>query len=270
MVVLYSYTRFSLFVVTLFFYLLSLPAKAQYSGKDMADDVLVIGVNSAFYGLIGGVGAAVQKQRFIDGFKKGALGGSIIGTGKFLVGKNYRLGWPARLATGLGSRMVENTVRGNHILQTLGTDIGPVYLEWTKSEDKYKFKPEIWLGSAFSLVISIFRTEAFDWRASLATGSLTFTMNSLNLYSTIGVGTAMSNIVWIPDLAKQYTTYSHEIIHSYQTLSIAPLGALVLGNGWVMKKYDKWHLRVEEDFGSVLLWVPELLLLPNNKMPREL
>jgi hypothetical protein len=237
--------------------------------RDVADDILVVGINTCCYGILGGIGAKINQKRFWDGFKDGALGGVMIGSGKLMVGKNYKLGWPAKFTTCLGTSVATNAVMGRDRFNTLGMDLGPFYLEFQKQDDRYRFNPELWLGSTASLIISAIMADKLDWRSSLQTGSLTFIVNDFGLYAWEEVGMALSNIVWIPDDTKETFVYSHEIIHTYQTTSIAPVGALLLGDGYVVNFYNKLHIRIEEDMGTLVTWVPEILLIPNNKMPRE-
>lgn len=247
----------------------SIAVRGQTSAKDVADDVLVVGANTAVYALIGGIGAWIHDEPFLKGVSQGALGGVMIGGGKYLVGKNVNLAWPGKVVSSLGTSIATNATLGRETFHTLGMDFGPVYLELEKRKDRYHFKPELWLGSTTALILSFIMADELDWKSSLKTGTLTFIQNDFGLYNFEEVGMAVSNIVWIPDDLRGTIIHSHEIIHTYQTATIAPLGALILGNGYVLKTYNKWHIRIEEDFGTLFTWFPEIMLLPNNKMPRE-
>ncbi|MFC2090348.1 hypothetical protein ACFLT1_06185 [Bacteroidota bacterium] len=243
--------------------------RGQMTIKDAADDMLVISVNTALYALIGGIGSAIHDEPFWDGFKQGALGGVLIGGGKFVVGKSTYLAWPAKFMSCLGTSIATNATLGRNMFHTLGMDFGPVYLELEKRGSRYHFNPELWLGGTTSLILSIFMADAFDWKSSLATGTLTFIQNDFGWYDWQEVGMAVGNIVWIPEDWRWSGVHSHEIIHTYQTATIAPLGALILGDRYVLKTYNRWHIRIEEDFGILFSWFPETMLIPNNKMPRE-
>ena len=247
----------------------SVPVRSQISSRDVADDLLVVGVNTAFYALLGGIGARIYDEPFWKGFTNGALGGVMIGGGKLMVGKNYKLGWPAKITTCMGTSIATNATLGRERFHTMGMDLGPVYLEVQKREGTYRFNPELWLGSTASLIVSFIMADGLDWKTSLKTGSLTFIQNDFGLYDWSEVGMAVSNIVWIPEELREHFILSHEIIHTYQSASIAPLGALILGDGYVLEFYNRLHIRIEEDFGSLFTWFPETMLLPNNKMPRE-
>ncbi|MFC2091109.1 hypothetical protein ACFLT1_10075 [Bacteroidota bacterium] len=64
---------------------------------------------------------------------------------------------------------------------------------------------------------------------------------------------------------KWHGVHSHKIIHAYQAASIAPPRALKPGDRYAVYFYDRIHIRIEDDMGSLFARFPKTMLLPNNK-----
>jgi len=245
----------------------TLSAVESAHAVESVDDATIIGINIVIQSLIGAIGAAIHGKSFFKGLRNGALGGAVIATGKFMVGRSYQLAWPSKLTVALGSSMVENTARGQELFSTLGFDVGPLYFSWQRVKTQYKFRTDFMIGPSVVLIKSMAETDRFDWEASLMTGTPVFLKDDLG---ENWAGLAYGNTIWLKTkYARHPTVLSHELIHTYQYSSYAAGGAVFIDLFGVNEVYRKLHLRVEEDVGNFLFAYPETQLMPYLERPHE-
>lgn len=105
--------------------------------------------NVAFGGLVGGLGAIINKKSnektgkvFLKGFTQGALGGYLVFESKRLVGKFGKTGdygyiWPSKLVNSAGVSIIENAAANRDFYDRWHLNIGFNRLEFY-TKDKFK------------------------------------------------------------------------------------------------------------------------------------
>lgn len=205
--------------------------------------------NIAFGGILGGIGALINKtpdqttgQAFWKGAKHGALGGYLMFEGKRLVREfarsgNYAYLWPAKVVHAAGSSIVENAAANQPFGTQWNLHFGFNRIEYHPFE-KQKLRYKIML---YSLVNSVYFSKygKFDLKKTLRTGTLIFTGNgsfrNLSAYDDYDPDAlAGVNTILLKGWASKETV-AHELIHTYQFESTNSL------NTYLNKPFARWE-----------------------------
>src|SRR3989304_8345663 len=157
---------------------------AQGSNYTFADRTKVFSANVLFNGLVSGIGATRRNKPFLENLAKGALGGLLISSGNYMVAKEENLMWPAKIISNAGASISYNVSRGQRMLDNLGMEIGPLYLQIGKGGFEWYVIP----GSIAGIVGGITRGADFSLEETLRFGTPVF-YDSLPIYtdSTFGM-----------------------------------------------------------------------------------
>jgi len=140
--------------------------------------------NIGFGGIIGGIGAVINKKPtqktgkvFLKGLYQGALGGYLLFESKRLVGKfsktgNYGYIWPSKLVNSAGVSIIENAAANRNLWEQWHINFGFNRFEFY-TKDKFKISYKI-MPFAFSNVIYGFTQGKMSIKESLKTGSFVF------------------------------------------------------------------------------------------------
>jgi hypothetical protein len=189
--------------------------------------------NISFGGLVGGIGAIINKKTnektgkvFIKGFYQGALGGYLIFESKRLITqlaktKNYAYAWPSKLVNSVGVSIIENSAANRSIFDQLHLNIGFNRLEF-HTKDAFSMRYRI-MPFALGNAIFGFAKGKLDLDVSLKLGNLVFSVDKINshlnseFFSVEGY-TISNSIVYLKNnvLFSKEEILSHEIIHVYQ------------------------------------------------------
>jgi hypothetical protein len=195
-------------------------------------------------GIISGVGAVINRQdntkvakAFVNGFKKGCVGGLFCYAGKKITGriavdKSYLWGWPANIVHSLGTSIIENVCLNKGMFSRYSID---VYCFNFATDNKYGAKINI-----NSLAgIGYFAIRGFEFKIgnTLKSGFVYFNFYNQNIYKKLGLNVCNSisikgedNLLYSYDYDgkedyskilenktyNQYDITSHEIIHTFQ------------------------------------------------------
>lgn len=159
-------------------------------------------------------------KRFLKGFLNGCLGGSLIYSGKLMIGNvgkesNLIYAWPGKLTYWAGNSIMENAAMNRPIFEQYNMNLGIVRLEYnfSSSRIKTKFLPLTTIATAY-----IASQSKFELKKSLATGELIFSSSKFNdkLDMSFRGFTAGNVVVLESESANNFGTISHEIIHIAQ------------------------------------------------------
>ncbi len=207
--------------------LFSNPSQVKaYSEEECKNNVAI---NGLFQGVVGGIGGAQNGESFWKSFYKSMAGGMIQGVGKCMVAQDLDKAWPAKLTNAVGTSISNNVAQGKGMLDSIGMDYGPLYVEWSKEKglESY-FLPE----SAAAMAWYNNEGYDFDTKKSLKYGTPYFTAEKIE-QSPIAklpdttVGLTITNVVAAEKDVKE-KTISHELIHTHQYSSSSPLGQVIL------------------------------------------
>lgn len=215
--------------------------------------------NIGFGGLVGGIGAIINKKPnektgkvFIKGLGQGALGGYLLFESKRMVRKfgktsNYGYVWPSKLINSAGVSIIENAAANRDFWDRWHLNIGFNRFEfYTKDEFKASYRI---MPFAFGNTIYGFTQGKLDVNETLKTGSFIFITDDVKLMTNTDLeGLTFANSIL---LEKDATTIkekilAHEFIHVYQYESFSGLNPFFntslekinIKNEWV-KKYHK-------------------------------
>lgn len=203
-----------------------------------------IGIN----GLFGGIGSIINKKdgdknfrTFINGFYKGAIGGTVSHVGLSMSHliqsqENIVYAWPARLVNAMGSSIIQNAAENNKIFERLHFNLYVARLEYFPY--RKEFKARFFTSSLYG-IISVGIGNKFDLVKSLQSGILYFESDrgfqNVSGFSSIGTG-QVSSIGMKSDLLEEefYRIYAEEVAHIQQ------YDRKVAGNAFVAKLDQKW------------------------------
>ncbi len=202
--------------------------------------------NVALGGLVGGVGAVINKKKsakfgktFWKGFYKGAIGGYLIYEGKNLIHKgsintNSNYYWPAKLVHATGSSIIENAAANRGMLAQIHLTFGFNRIDcYTKKKFKLRYRI---LSSSLLSGISYALKYHFDIKETFKTGVFIFYDNKdfninnrfhgMELSNNVVLSKAMklfqsNNLHYSPSQNRfgslfRFHVIGHEIIHTYQ------------------------------------------------------
>lgn len=203
-----------------------------------------VGVN----GLFGGIGSLINKKdggknfrTFINGFYKGAIGGSVSHVGLSMshliqTQENIVYAWPARLVNAMGSSIIQNAAENNKMFERLHFNLYVARLEYFPYQKK--FKTRLFTSSLYG-IISVGSGNRFDLGKSLKSGILYFeSSDGFQLTGSsgfVGIG-QVSSIGMSSDLFGKdfFRTYAEEVAHIQQ------FDRKVAGNAFVEKLDQQW------------------------------
>jgi hypothetical protein len=203
-----------------------------------------VGVN----GLFGGIGSLINKKEgdknfktFINGFYKGAIGGSVSHVGLSMshliqTQENIAYAWPARMVNAVGSSIIQNAAENKKMFERLHFNLYVARLEYFPYQKE--FKARLFTSSLYG-IISVGNGNRFDLGKSLKSGILYFESSDgfqLNGSSRFaGTGQA-SSIGMRSDLFGEefYKIYAEEVAHIQQ------YDRKVAGNAVAVKLDQKW------------------------------
>jgi hypothetical protein len=243
------------------------PSTAQQS--DLEVGLYNIGIN----GLIGGIGAVINKEKeeplgkvILKGIGQGAMGGYLIFESKRLVrefsrSENYIYVWPSKLVNAAGSSIVENAAANHDFWEKWYLTIGFTRLEIDVTENfrlSYRINPIALIGTIIT------STEGkLDVQKTVKTGSFVFT--SENLESEFGFNygrtSMMGNTILLLDTWEGDMALSHEIIHTYQNENFKafnpyfdkPLNSL-FGEEKIYRQYNRFFYTDVSSLISLLFY----------------
>jgi len=212
--------------------------------------------NIGFGGIIGGIGAVINKKPrqktgkvFLKGLYQGALGGYLLFESKRLVGKfsetgNYSYIWPSKLVNSAGVSIIENAAANRNLWEQWHINFGFNRFEFY-TKDKFKISYRV-MPFALYKTIEGFTNGKLNFSESFKIGSFVFTTSKIN--SGFTSGRALTNSILILNNLglKKESTLAHELIHVYQYESFSgmnpflnvPIAKLNINQKWV-KTYHK-------------------------------
>ena len=175
--------------------------------------------------LTSGIGAVINNKSdekigkvFINGFWKGAVGGYLVYESKNLIGEiqsNKKIsyyGWSSKLVNSLGVSIIENGAKNRKIWEKWILNFGFNRIELSLKEDiqiRYKIMPVSLLLTTYNAFNS-----NLELNHTLQTGEFIFSKSNLPIRAN---GYTLGNsIVLKKSQAQNFSTISHELIHSYQ------------------------------------------------------
>src|SRR3989304_10430485 len=81
---------------------------ANESKYTFTDHAKVVSVNVLFNGVVSGIGAAKNHKSLLENIAKGAFGGLLSASGKYMIAKENGLAWPAKIITSFGKSISYN------------------------------------------------------------------------------------------------------------------------------------------------------------------
>ena len=247
---------------------------AQEHSRPITKEVYIsLGANIVYNAIIGGIGAKKNNQKFIDGMWKGAVGGALIGAGKYVASNNQKFAWPGRLIVWTGNSIVYNVVQGKPPLSTYYCTLGPLSL----SVGKEGVKPRASLAGIVAIAAGYATGGHIDLKTSLRFGTTVFTGGKLRER-----GFALGNGFSIDRREEDFGPVSnHENIHTLQASSFYGVGHLILqlkpfkdlnnllGNNKNRPKSPLRWLDVEGELGYMASYLPFLPLHLSNPLEYE-
>ncbi len=203
-----------------------------------------VGVN----GLFGGIGSLINKKEgdknfrtFINGFYKGAIGGTVSHVGLSMSHliqsqENIVYAWPARLVNAMGSSIIQNAAENNKMFERLHFNLYAARLEYFPY--RKEFKARFFTSSLYG-ILSVGIGNKFDLGKSLQSGILYFESDggfqNVSGFSSRATG-QVSSIGMNSELFGEefYKIYAEEVAHIQQ------YDRKVAGNAFVAKLDQKW------------------------------
>jgi hypothetical protein len=137
--------------------------------------VATLGANAVIGGLTAGIAQASDRKPFWRGFVLGALGGSVVYSGKLVGGESFPAsGLLGREISAVGSSMVANAATGRATFDQIVLPVGPVrvYIQ-PRSSTPLQAKVDV-ANLAVTAYTAAQPGLEFDWRSSLASGTPVF------------------------------------------------------------------------------------------------
>lgn len=148
---------------------------------DVSAELKVAGANTLVGAATAGLTALITGQPFTRATLEGALGGSIVYSGKRIASARFDgAGLAGRTVAAIGSSVVRNSGSGRGPLDELVLPVGPVVLHWTtktpRSVGRLTAKLDI-AQAAFAGYLAVHDGYRLDWRSSLSSGVPVFQAN---------------------------------------------------------------------------------------------
>ena len=220
----------------LIFFFFFLQADDAIGQNQSIQDAKYASLNIGINGLVGAIGALVNKnssQKFwpvaLKGFSQGALGGAFIHTGKHFtnqitVKEKLAYAWVARLTNSVGASMVQNAAANLNFWERVHLNVGITRIDYDFKKKNFKVRlvPSMMVGAGIMISQS-----KINWKKSLSTGTLFFeSVDNLKFFGTSSRGLAGTNSIGIQ---KEYTNdfrlISHELMHVLQYDAMSSLNS---------------------------------------------
>ncbi|QLG43974.1 hypothetical protein [Costertonia aggregata] len=202
-----------------------------------------VGVNALF----GGVGSLINKKAdetnfktFINGFYKGAIGGTVSHVGLSMSHlieskQNISYAWPARFVNAIGSSIVQNAAENNRMFERLHFNLYAARLEYFPYQKR--FNARLFTSSIYGIAV-VGSGSRFDLNTSLKSGVLFFESDG-RFENALGSGRAtgqVSSIGMQSDIQGDlfYKVFAEEVAHIQQ------YDRKVGGNAFAVKLDANW------------------------------
>lgn len=142
----------------------------------LAGHAATLGANAVIGGLTAGIAQASDGKPFWRGFVRGALGGSIVYSGKLVGGESFPAsGLLGREISAVGSSMVANAATGRGTFEQIVLPVGPIRLHIQPSSSAPIHARVDLANLAVTAYTAAQPGLEFDWRSSLSSGTPVFT-----------------------------------------------------------------------------------------------
>ncbi len=226
---------------------------AALSGRAQNSDGQAAVYNIVSGGVMGGIGAMINKRPgektfkvFLKGASQGAVGGYVVFESKRLLRNFSRTGdyayvWPSRILNSAGNSMVRNAASNRDLWERWHINIGFNHFEYDlKRERKFRYRI---LPFALAGVTEGFVKGSLDMEKSLLTGHFIFRSreNSPDYIAQ----TFVNSIKYDEDhYEERPSLIAHEIVHAYQYEGYFAFNSFL----------DKPIAKIEENNGLVSLY----------------
>lgn len=237
-------------IFTCFLVVLTISANAQTNNQDTDYNIQraqLLAFNVGFNGLVGGVGAIINRhenqtagQAFLNGLYKGAIGGTISHIGLSLTHQiakqeNISYAWPARIVNSLGSSIVQNAAENLEVFDRFHFNLFVARFEYLRSSKSFRIR--IFSSSIYGIVV-VSKNANLNLTKSLESGVLYWESDMDFSASRIG-GRAISQVssVGMSDNVLEheyYNVFAHEVAHILQ------FDRKVGGNAFVKQLDSNW------------------------------
>lgn len=155
---------------------IAIPPVSAHAQGTLPGEMAVLGANVLVGGLTSGVTAWLRGRSFVEGFGRGAAGGSVHYIGKRLAASSVPGGGLAgRVVGATGSSMVRNGAADRGLLERLALPVGPVTVYWTSTPDSQRIRTRINIGRTIFLArLAIDDELRLDWAETLSAGAPIF------------------------------------------------------------------------------------------------
>jgi hypothetical protein len=265
----------NIYIYSLLFLINTIEVEAQYKNDFQA------GIsNVAFGGVVGGIGAIINKKKtdktgktFLKGFYKGAIGGLLVFESKNMLkyaekNKSLSYYWPSKILNSTGVSIIENAVANRGMLEQVHINFAFNRFDFYTKE-KFRVQYRVLPLSLVSTIYN-FSNYQFDIKLTLQTGTIFYyTKNDNQLIHISGV-TLFNNVVLDnfyktinPRFPYKYGVINHEITHVYQYETLFSFNGFLnkpLKNLEQIPFYKKYSKYIYPEYGQVLR-----LLFKTNK-----
>ncbi len=195
-------------------------------------------------GIVSGIGSMIHKKEnqtnsnaFLKGFLKGAIGGSLAFTGKYLTyeirNKGTWMGWPCKIIHAAGSSMIENGAQGIGLIDNLAIDYGLVRFDFNGNA-RIRLQP----FAAAGIVRHVVEGHQLSVVKTIQLGTPYFIQKSISGISNIEVGATYVNSISVYEDAYTLETTSHEYIHAFQSRAQLSFNYLYMKNKTKLIYFD--------------------------------
>ncbi len=198
-------------------------AKDLHWNKDYTEALLV---NCAFNGVMAGIGAMTRGEPFGPSFKKAFIhAGPAAFAGKYLVGSNPDLVWPAKIINAYGTSITNNLVNGRDMFEKYTLRLGPLTFDMYDGNTQ-DIELRYNTGVIRGILWHIEEGNSFDLDETLKQG-LTPIFRSKRNDDYLGVS-ANGAVALTPESDKE--VLAHELVHVFQQNDFAQMGDILLNN----------------------------------------
>lgn len=193
---------------------MGLPSYVHESTSGPEEQVAVLGVNVAFGGLVGCIGAEISGDGCLEGLWRGSLGGFVTYTGMEVGSYAAEIpftGLLGRSISDLGTSIVSNAAYSRGFIERYETSFGPLFFSIDRNEGFSLYLQPI---SICAIGYHLFLGHELAPLDSIEDGTLVFYLNRKN-NPWNSAGYTQSNIYsYIPGIGN--VVRSHEVVHTFQ------------------------------------------------------
>ena len=228
------------------------------------DEMLVY--NLGLGAITSGIGAIINNESddstgkvFINGFWKGMIGGYLVYESKNIIGEiqsNEKIsyyGWSSKLLNSCGVSIIENGAKNRNPWEKWILYFGFNRFELSikdRVQIKYKIMPVSFFLTTYNAVNS-----KFEFKHTLQAGEFIFSKKKLPIRAN---GYTLGNSIVLKNTQVQnYSTISHELIHSYQYYDYNFVNSFTykIENSW------KKNSKIFNNFSKIFYFDRQLILL---------